>query len=196
MWPVSPEEGRDSPRLLGRPLVTCRGPRPRRASRRQAHIAAAALLPSKGKSFSALGKPTVSRLYSRGPRLRAPTHHPRTSLPPKQGSLPACRAGLWPDGIRTRWTTSRNFVIHRMSHSFPTSLAWSHPSYGSSRTGDSSSLNSPVPCCWSPTAPTRAASFGAWPLNRRFAPNWVTWRIGHRSIRANGRDCTITHRTI
>jgi len=129
MWPVSPEEGRDSPRFLGRPCGACRGHRPRRASRRQTHIAAAALLPSKGKSFSALGKSTVSRLYSRGPRLRAPTHHPRTSLPPKQGSLPACRAGLWPGGIPTRWTTSRNFMIYRMSHSFPTSLAWSHASW-------------------------------------------------------------------
>jgi len=32
-----------------------------------------------------------------------------------QGSLPACRAQLWPDGFRTRWTTSRNFMNHRMS---------------------------------------------------------------------------------
>ena len=32
-----PEEGRGSPRLLGRPLVTCRGQRPRQARRRLAH---------------------------------------------------------------------------------------------------------------------------------------------------------------
>jgi hypothetical protein len=71
-------------------------------------------------------EPTVSRLYSRGPRPCVPTHHPVTSLPPEQGSLPACRAGLWPRGLRTRWTTDRNFVNHRMIHSFPTSVAWSH----------------------------------------------------------------------
>jgi hypothetical protein len=41
------------------------------------------LLPS-GKTIPwALGKSEVSRLYSHGPRLRVPTHHPVTSLPPE-----------------------------------------------------------------------------------------------------------------
>jgi len=73
----------------------------------------AALLPSGHLIPWAFGK-TVSRLYSRGPRPRAPTHHPGTSLPPEQGSLPACRVGLWPGRLRTCWTTTRNFMNYRM----------------------------------------------------------------------------------
>jgi len=76
-------------------------------------IPVAALLPSGHLIPWARGK-TVSRLYSRGPRPRAPTHHPGTSLPPKQGSLPACRVGLWPGRFRTCWTTVRNFMNYRM----------------------------------------------------------------------------------
>ncbi len=83
-------------------------------------------------------EPPVSGLCSRGPRPRVPTHHPVTSLPPKQGSLPACRARLLPGGLRTRWTTIRNFLNHRMIHSFPTSLAWSHRGRGRGRSGSGS----------------------------------------------------------
>jgi len=77
-----PEEGRGSPRLLGHPLVTCRGQRPRRARRLLALLSTASLLPSEPTSPWTLGIPTVSRLYSHGPRLRVPTHRRRASLPP------------------------------------------------------------------------------------------------------------------
>jgi len=77
-----PEEGRGSPRLLGRPLVTCRGQRPRQTRRRLALLSTAMLLPSGLTNPWALGIPTVSRLYSHGPRLRVPTHRRRASLPP------------------------------------------------------------------------------------------------------------------
>ncbi len=36
--------------------------------------------------------------------------------PLAQGWLPACRALLWPDGFRTRWTTFRNFM--KLPHVF------------------------------------------------------------------------------
>ena len=68
-------------------------------------------------------RPTRSRAYA------SPASLPR----PSQGSLPA-RAPLgayvsspWPGGIRTRWTTNRNFK--ETSHSLlsqSTSRAWSH----------------------------------------------------------------------
>jgi len=55
-------------------------------------------------------------------------HH----CPLAQGSLPACRARLWPGGFRTRWTTSRNFMIYRMS----------------SFLSDQHFLVAPVACSW------------------------------------------------
>jgi len=85
-----------------------------------------ALLPSGHVDPLGARKLAVSRLCSRGPRPCVPTYHPATSLPPEQGSLPACRARLWPDRFRACRTTARNFMNHRMIQSFPTSLAWSH----------------------------------------------------------------------
>ncbi len=80
------------PELPGCPVRTCHGHRPRRPSRRPCPL-------------------TVSRLLSlagsHDPHARVPMHHASTRRLPDmlQGSLPACWAQLWPDGIRTRWTT-------------------------------------------------------------------------------------------
>jgi hypothetical protein len=43
---------------------------------------------------------------ARGSRARLPTHPPPRYREEWQGWLPACRAGLWPGGIRTRWMTN------------------------------------------------------------------------------------------
>ena len=78
------------------------------------------------KGPSAPGISALSRPLSRSPHVCVPTHHqpvlPRTA----QGSLPACRAQLWPGGFRTRWTTYR-ISERNTSLSFRrTSIAWSH----------------------------------------------------------------------
>jgi len=45
--------------------------------------------------------------------------------PPQQGSLPACRARLWPDGARTRRTAPEFHGVTAYSPPFGSGLAWS-----------------------------------------------------------------------
>ena len=78
------------------------------------------------KGPSAPGMSALSRPLSRSPHVGAPTHH-RSVLPrTAQGSLPACRAQLWPGGFRTRWTTYRISERNTFLSSQQTSIAWSH----------------------------------------------------------------------
>ena len=82
------------------------------------------------KGPSAPGMSALSRPLSRSPHVGAPTHH-RSVLPrTAQGSLPACRAMLWPGGFRTRWTTYRISERNTFLSSQRTSIAWSHLSTG------------------------------------------------------------------
>jgi hypothetical protein len=69
--PELPEEGRDSPRLLGRPLGTCRGLRPRRARPHLALLSVLALLPSRHLILWALGKPRFGAVLTRPASLSA-----------------------------------------------------------------------------------------------------------------------------
>lgn len=64
-----------------------------------------------------LTRPTCSRTYASPAGV---------SLLTSQGSLPACPARLWPDGICTRWTTYRISTRSPPPPSLRTSLAWSH----------------------------------------------------------------------
>ena len=50
---------------------------------------------------------------------------------PRKGSLLACRAQLWPGGIRTRGTTNRISRRYHLLLFQRTSLAWSHPLWAS-----------------------------------------------------------------
>ena len=69
----------------------------------------------------------LSRLYTCGPHVRCPTHQRPCCQFRCKDSLPACRAQLWPDGFRTRWTTYRFSRTHRHLLSHRTSLAWPLP---------------------------------------------------------------------
>jgi hypothetical protein len=118
------------PRLLGRPLQTCRGRPPRLGKRRLAHVAVAS--PAAFRVGDPLGFPGQNHFGAAFPR---PTCSPayasiESLLARLQGWLPACRARLWPGGIRTRWTTDRISWNHRMIPSFRTSIAWSQPPNG------------------------------------------------------------------
>ena len=59
----------------------------------------------------------VSRPYPRGSHVRRPTHR-RDGYPKRRKALlPACRAQLWPGGLRAHWTTYRISV--GIATSFP-----------------------------------------------------------------------------
>ena len=77
-------------------------------------------LPGRNHFGAASPRPTCSPAYASIKSLLARL----------QGWLPACRARLWPGGIRTRWTTDRISRNHRMIPSFRTSIAWSQPPNG------------------------------------------------------------------
>jgi hypothetical protein len=119
----SPGGGSRPPRFLGRPLA--RVPRfltppsaPRLAHNWTWRCCLQGMVPSRlgdGRFRGQLTRPTCSRAYA------SPDPLPN----PAQGSLPACRAQLWPDGFRTRWTTNRISEVP-LSSSLLTSLAWSH----------------------------------------------------------------------
>jgi len=86
-----PEEGRDSPRFLGHPLVACRGPRPRRARRFLALVLrrrrcclqeTRVLGRSETNSFVAvLTRPTSSRAYASSLDIAAHGARLATGLP-------------------------------------------------------------------------------------------------------------------
>ena len=82
------------------------------------------------KGPSAPGISALSRPLSRSPHVCAPTHHPPGLPRTAQGSLPACRAQLWPGGVGTRWTTYRIPERNTLLSFQRTSIAWSHLSTG------------------------------------------------------------------
>ena len=121
----STAEMQGPPRLLGRPPLACRGHPPRRVRRRHhpwqdSNADDTAVF----KQLSALDTPALHSFEAATPR---PTCSRAYASPPPlpdkaQGSLPACRAQLWPGGICTRWTT---YWVSRHTRSLQTSLAWS-----------------------------------------------------------------------
>jgi hypothetical protein len=79
-------------------------------------FAETALLPSGSCTPWASGTRLFQGCTARGPHARCPTHQRPRYRRRCKGSLPACRAQLWPGGFRTRWTT------HRISRSVATSF--------------------------------------------------------------------------
>ena len=59
----------------------------------------------KPKPLGSTGKMYLSELLPHGPRARCLTHLPPRCRDRSQGSLPACRAQLWPGGFCTHWMT-------------------------------------------------------------------------------------------
>jgi hypothetical protein len=81
------------PRFLGRPLTPCHGRPPRRVHDPLAHRLVVVMLPSGIPRPWAPGMVCVSRLHSRGPIVRLPTHR-RDGCPSRR------KAGFRPAGLR------------------------------------------------------------------------------------------------
>ena len=77
------EERSGPPRFLGRPLTPCHGRPPRRIRDHLAHRSVIMMLPSGIPRPWASGTVCVSRLHSRGPIVRLPTHR-RGDYPPSR----------------------------------------------------------------------------------------------------------------
>ena len=97
-------ERQGSPRLPDRPLRPRRGPRPRRVRRRLAHYKG-----DDAAAFRTVENPGHPGLPFRGCATRGSGRSRTCSStamlrPPQQGSPPAWRAHLWPDGACTRRT--------------------------------------------------------------------------------------------
>ena len=110
------EERSGPPRFLGRPLTPCHGRPPRRIRDHLAHRSVIMMLPSGIPRPWASGTVCVSRLHSRGPIVRLPTHR-RGDYPPrrKAGFRPAGlrfgRTGFAPSGRQTEFPESRTFFL-------------------------------------------------------------------------------------
>ena len=117
-------ENQGPPRLPGRPLPTCRGHPPRRVRCLLALFAATALLPSETlTSWATRNDGLFGAVVPRPARSR--TYASPVPLPTQaQGSLPACRASLWPGGFRTHRTTNRLSERNHLLPSRRTGLAW------------------------------------------------------------------------
>jgi hypothetical protein len=121
-----PEEGRDSPRLLGRPLVTRRGQRPRRALPRLAHVRRRScclrdsriLGHSETNCFGAVPPRLMPlRAYASFGGIAVVEARLATGLP---GWALAGRVSHPLDGF------SEFPEFTACLHSFPTSISWSH----------------------------------------------------------------------
>ena len=110
------EERSGPPRFLGRPLTPCHGRPPRRIHDHLAHRLVVVMLPSGVPTPWASGMVCVSRLHSRGPIVRLPTHR-RGDYPPsrKAGFRPAGlrfgRTGFAPAGRQTEFPESRTSFL-------------------------------------------------------------------------------------
>ena len=110
------EERSGPPRFLGRPPTPCHGRPPRRIHDPLTHQSVAVMLPSGVPTPWASGMVCVSRLHSRGPIVRLPTHR-RDGYPPrrKAGFRPAGlrfgRTGFAPAGRQTEFPESRTSFL-------------------------------------------------------------------------------------
>ncbi len=108
------EERSGPPRLLDRPLATCRGHLPRRMRRLLAHVAGGAAAFRLTDALDIRNR-TISRLVSHGPRPRVPTHRRRRCRRRRKAhyrpaGLSLGRTGFAPAGRFTEFPKSPLFL--------------------------------------------------------------------------------------